>query len=36
MCPRATWAHQNTFEAFMIFAAVALMAYVNSVNYYTV
>ncbi|MBE9106271.1 MAPEG family protein, partial [Nostoc cf. edaphicum LEGE 07299] len=26
---RATWAHQNTFEAFMIFAAAALMAYVT-------
>ncbi|MEH2375391.1 MAPEG family protein [Nostoc sp.] len=29
---RATWAHQNTFEAFMIFAAAALMAYVTGVN----
>ncbi|MBD6618521.1 MAPEG family protein [Komarekiella sp. 'clone 1'] len=29
---RATWAHQNSFEAFMIFAAAALMAYVTSVN----
>lgn len=28
----ATWAHQNTFEAFMIFAAAALMAYVTGVN----
>ena len=26
---RATWAHQNSFEAFMIFAAAALMAYVT-------
>ncbi len=29
---RATWAHQNSFEAFMIFTAAALMAYVTSVN----
>lgn len=29
---RATWAHQNTFEAFMLFAAAALMAYVTCVN----
>ncbi|MHC5729384.1 MAG: MAPEG family protein [Nostoc sp.] len=29
---RATWAHQNTFEAFMIFAAAALMAYITGVN----
>ncbi len=29
---RATWAHQNAFEAFMIFAAAALMAYVTGVN----
>ncbi|MHC5934549.1 MAPEG family protein [Nostoc sp.] len=29
---RATWAHQNTFEGFMIFAAAALMAYVTGVN----
>ncbi|AFZ58939.1 MAPEG family protein [Anabaena cylindrica FACHB-243] len=29
---RATWAHQNSFEAFMIFAAAALMAYVTEVN----
>jgi uncharacterized MAPEG superfamily protein len=29
---RATWAHQNSFEAFMIFAAAALMAYVTGVN----
>ncbi len=26
---RATWAHQNAFESFMIFAAAALMAYVT-------
>jgi uncharacterized MAPEG superfamily protein len=29
---RATWAHQNAFEAFMIFTAAALMAYVTGVN----
>ena len=29
---RATWAHQNSFEAFMIFAAAALMAYVTNVD----
>ena len=29
---RATWAHQNSFEAFMIFAAAALMAYVTSLD----
>nr|WP_242056813.1 MULTISPECIES: MAPEG family protein [Oscillatoriales] len=29
---RATWAHQNAFEAFMLFAAAALMAYVTGVN----
>jgi uncharacterized MAPEG superfamily protein len=29
---RATWAHQNSFEGFMIFAAAALMAYVTGVN----
>ncbi|WP_066384027.1 MULTISPECIES: MAPEG family protein [unclassified Anabaena] len=29
---RATWAHQNSFEAFMVFAAAALMAYVTGVN----
>lgn len=29
---RATWAHQNSFEAFMIFAAAALMAYVTGVD----
>ncbi len=26
---RATWAHQNAFETFMLFAAAALMAYVT-------
>ncbi|MBK1990467.1 MAPEG family protein [Sphaerospermopsis aphanizomenoides BCCUSP55] len=29
---RATWAHQNSFEVFMIFAAAALMAYQTGVN----
>ncbi|HEY9831071.1 MAG TPA: MAPEG family protein [Stenomitos sp.] len=29
---RATWAHQNSFEAFMIFTAAALMAYVTGQN----
>lgn len=29
---RATWAHQNSFEAFSLFAAGALMAYVTEVN----
>ncbi|GAB1539133.1 MAPEG family protein [Scytonema sp. NUACC21] len=29
---RATWAHQNSFEAFMIFAAAAFMAYVTGLN----
>lgn len=29
---RATWAHQNGFEAFMLFAAAALMAYVTGVE----
>ena len=29
---RATWAHQNSLEAFMIFAAAALMAYVTAQN----
>jgi uncharacterized MAPEG superfamily protein len=32
MAQRATWAHQNSFEAFMIFAAAALMAYVTGQN----
>ncbi len=26
---RATWAHQNAFEVFMLFAAAALMVYVS-------
>ena len=29
---RATWAHQNSFENFMVFSAAALMAYVTGVN----
>ncbi|MCF4970494.1 MAPEG family protein [Nostoc sp. CMAA1605] len=29
---RATWAHQNSFETFMVFLAAALMAYVTGVN----
>ncbi|MFN6562525.1 MAG: MAPEG family protein [Nostoc sp. ChiSLP01] len=29
---RATWAHQNSFETFMVFAAAAFMAYVTGVN----
>lgn len=29
---RATWAHQNSFEAFMSFAAAAILAYVTGVN----
>ncbi|MBD2501352.1 MAPEG family protein [Anabaena azotica] len=29
---RATWAHQNSFEAFMVFSAAALMAYVTGVT----
>ena len=29
---RATWAHQNSFETFMVFAAAALMAYVTGQN----
>lgn len=29
---RATWAHQNSFEAFTIFTPAALMAYVTGVN----
>ena len=27
---RATWAHQNSFESFIVFAPAALMAYVTS------
>ncbi len=29
---RATWAHQNSFEALMIFAPAVLMAYVTGVD----
>lgn len=29
---RATWAHQNSFEAFTLFAAAALMAHVTGVS----
>ncbi len=29
---RATWAHQNSWEAFAIFTAAALMAYVSGVD----
>lgn len=29
---RATWAHQNAFEAFSLFAPAALMAYVTGVD----
>lgn len=29
---RATWAHENSFESFMLFAAGALMAYVTQVT----
>lgn len=29
---RATWAHQNAFESFMIYSAAALMAYVTQVS----
>jgi len=29
---RATWAHQNAFESFGLFAAAALMAYVTQVD----
>lgn len=29
---RATWAHQNSFEAFTIYAPAALMAYVTGVD----
>ncbi|MEC4984241.1 MAG: MAPEG family protein [Oscillatoria sp. PMC 1076.18] len=29
---RATWAHQNSFEALIIFTAAALMAYVTGVD----
>ncbi|HAC62407.1 MAG TPA: MAPEG family protein [Cyanothece sp. UBA12306] len=29
---RATWAHQNAFETFMVYAGAALMAYVTGVD----
>lgn len=29
---RATWAHQNSFETFMLFAAAAITAYVTGQN----
>ena len=29
---RATWAHENSFETFVVFAAAALMAYVTGQN----
>ncbi|HEY9630093.1 MAG TPA: MAPEG family protein [Coleofasciculaceae cyanobacterium] len=29
---RATWAHQNSFESFVLFVAAALMAYVTQVS----
>lgn len=29
---RATWAHQNAFEAFTLFAVAALMAYVTNLD----
>ena len=29
---RATWAHENSFEAFALFAAAALMAYVTGLD----
>jgi uncharacterized MAPEG superfamily protein len=33
---RATWAHQNGWESFLLFTAAALMAYVSGVNSDTV
>src|SRR4028119_1626913 len=30
---RATWAHQNSFETFMLFSAAALMAFVTGVDW---
>jgi uncharacterized MAPEG superfamily protein len=33
---RATWAHQNSFETFIIYAAAALMAYVTNQDSATV
>ena len=32
---RATWAHQNSLEAFMLFDTAALIAYVTWLNYTT-
>jgi uncharacterized MAPEG superfamily protein len=29
---RATWAHENSFETFIVFAAAAVMAYITGVN----
>jgi uncharacterized MAPEG superfamily protein len=29
---RATWAHQNSFETFMVYSIAALMAYTTGVN----
>ncbi|NET82787.1 MAG: hypothetical protein F6J94_12890 [Moorea sp. SIO1F2] len=29
---RATWAHQNSFETFIVFSAAALMAYITGQN----
>jgi uncharacterized MAPEG superfamily protein len=29
---RATWAHQNSFESFMLFTAAAFMAYITQVD----
>ncbi|AKG21067.1 MAPEG family protein [Calothrix sp. 336/3] len=29
---RATWAHQNSFETFMVYSVAAMMAYVTGVN----
>ncbi|TAE16626.1 MAG: hypothetical protein EAZ60_12495 [Oscillatoriales cyanobacterium] len=29
---RATWAHQNSFETFMLFSAAALMAFVTGID----
>ena len=29
---RATWAHQNAFESFILYAPAAIMAYVTGVN----
>ncbi len=33
---RATWAHQNSFEAFMLYGAAAMMAFVTHVDSPTV